>query len=764
VRIAIDIDSTLHHHWPLVAAAARRRFGVELPYDEQFPWADRPLSDEQLRACIEDTHSDEAIAGARPYPDAVETVNGWYDQGHEIHVTSHRAERSVAATRRWLGDIGLRHHELWCGDDKVAHCRRTGIGLLIDDSPGNLLRAVDAGILAATLRHPWNEDVRDAASVITAADWRELARLLEPVLDEARPSTPPGALRARSHMRSAGKDSAGGATIDVLIAGGGPFGLMLANELGRRGISVALFDAKPSTAVNPQANATQARTMEHYRRLGFADEVRSLGLPEDFPTDIAYFTRFTTHELARFRLPSAREARERVTTLSGSWSAAELPHRVSQKYVEQVLRRHAEALPGVSIDYGWRLTEFAETAHAVTGTVAPADGGARRRITARYLVGADGARSDIRKRLEIVWTGETGVVRDFFGGRMYAIHLRSPAFYDVVPHPPAWMNVTFNRDRRAFMAAVDGKGEFAFHTQLREGVDREQTSAAGAAGLFHAAVGARIDATVLSCDTWTAGHALVAERFGRGRVLLGGDAAHLFTPAGGLGYNTAVEDAVNLGWKLAAAVRGVAGPRLVESYELERRPAAVRNTGYARAFAESLGRFVAQAGLEDDGPLGERLRREAGHYLEKHGRAEFDIPGITFGTRYAASPVIAYDGSPAAPDSANSYEPSASPGGRAPHLWLDEGLSLFDTFGFEWTLLRLGPAPPHGARLVEAARRLAIQLDVVDVPSKEALDLYEAPLALIRPDQVVAWRGFDDAGADAVARVAVGYGVDHARR
>ena len=139
-------------------------------------------------------------------------------------------------------------------------------------------------------------------------------------------------------------------SVDVLIAGGGPFGLMLANELGRRGVTAALFDAKSSTAFNPQANATQARTMEYYRRLGFADEVRSLGLPDDFPTDIAYFTRFATYELARFRLPSAREARERVKRLSGSWSAAELPHRESQKYVEQVLRRHAEALPGVSIN------------------------------------------------------------------------------------------------------------------------------------------------------------------------------------------------------------------------------------------------------------------------------------------------------------------------------------------------------------------------------------------------------------------------------
>src|SRR4051794_33797850 len=244
---------------------------------------------------------------------------------------------------------------------------------------------------------------------------------------------------------------------------------MLANELGRRGVSAALFDAKPSTAVNPQANATQARTMEHYRRLGFADEVRGLGLPEDFPTDIAYFTRFTTYELGRFRLPSAREARERVATMSGSWSAAELPHRVSQKYVEQVLRRHAEALPGVFIEYGWRLGEFAETADAVIATVEPVDGGVQRRIAATYLVGGDGARSDVRKRLGIAWTGETGVVRDFFGGRMYAIYLRAPRFYDMSPHPPAWMNVTFNRDRRAVIAAVDGQGEVAVHTPLREG-------------------------------------------------------------------------------------------------------------------------------------------------------------------------------------------------------------------------------------------------------------------------------------------------------
>jgi 2-polyprenyl-6-methoxyphenol hydroxylase-like FAD-dependent oxidoreductase len=543
---------------------------------------------------------------------------------------------------------------------------------------------------------------------------------------------------------------------DVLIAGGGPFGLMLANELGRRGVSVALVDAKPSTASNPQANATQARTMEHYRRLGFADEVRRLGLPEDFPTDIAYFTRFATHELARFALPSAREARERVRRLGGSWSAAELPHRVSQKYIEQVLRRHAEALPGVSVRYGWRLVDWAEREEGVHARVTEVDGERVGDVTARFLVGADGARSLVRKRLGIEWTGETGVVRDFFGGRMHAIYLAAPAFYDVVPHAPAWMNVTFNRDRRAFMAAVDGRGEFAFHTQLRDGEDETRITDADALEMFRAAVGAEIDATVLARGTWTAGHALVAERFGSGRVVLGGDAAHLFTPAGGLGYNTAIEDAVNLGWKLASVLDGSGGPELLRSYELERRPAAVRNTGFARGFAESLGDLRPQPGLEADGPAGEALRRAAGAYLERHGRAEFDIPGITFGTRYDGSPVIVADGSAPPHDAANVYVPSASPGGRAPHLWLDDGRSLFDAFGFEWTLLRLGASPPRGERLVRAAAALGAALETVDVSAPDARELYEAPLALIRPDGVVAWRGADDADAAEVMAVVTG--------
>ena len=114
---------------------------------------------------------------------------------------------------------------------------------------------------------------------------------------------------------------------------------MLANELGPRGVRCLLVDMKPGTAFNPQANATQARTMEHFRRLGIAQDIRSQGLPADYPTDIAYFTRYTRYELARLRLPAAKRAVEDIRGMGGSWSAAELPHRVSQKYVVACLRR-----------------------------------------------------------------------------------------------------------------------------------------------------------------------------------------------------------------------------------------------------------------------------------------------------------------------------------------------------------------------------------------------------------------------------------------
>lgn len=529
-------------------------------------------------------------------------------------------------------------------------------------------------------------------------------------------------------------------TASVLIVGGGPCGLMLANELGRRGVSAILVDEKPGTAFNPQANATQARSMEHYRRLGFADEIRREGLPADYPTDVAYFTRYTGYELARFQLPSSSRAGELVKGMSGSWSAAELPHRVSQKYVEAVLRRHAERLPGIRLSYGHRLISYVESDDGVVAEIECLDDNSRFQVRADFLVGADGPRSMVRQSLGIVYGGETGAQRDFMGGRMLAVYLRSPGFYASIPHAKAWMYNCFNGDRRAFMASVNGRDEFAFHTQLRPDEDESAITIDEAKAAFQRACGAPIDCEVLSFLTWTAGHALVANGMQRGRVFLGGDAAHLFTPTGGLGYNTAIEDAVNLGWKLASVVKGVSPAGLLDSYEVERRPVALRNTDYARRFADSLGLFAPAPDIEDATKAGGEARRIAGVYLEQHARAEFNIPGVTFGGRYDGSPIIVPDGSQPPPDAANVYVPSACPGGRAPHAWLEDGVSLYDLFGFEWTLLQFGEVMSAHASFAETIRAIGVDVKLVTLP-KSLRDLYQADLALIRPDQIVAWRG-----------------------
>lgn len=187
MRIAIDIDSTLHHYWDQLARAAKRRFGLDLPYEDQVTWSVPLLRPGQLHALIAETHCESNVLAARPYPQAVETVRAWHEAGHFIHVTSHRAEEAHDCTARWLEAIDLPYDELYCSFDKITRCREIGIDVLVDDSPVNLARAIDAGIVAATLRHPWNRDLCEEDDVVCADDWPGLAAALEPVLTAGAP-------------------------------------------------------------------------------------------------------------------------------------------------------------------------------------------------------------------------------------------------------------------------------------------------------------------------------------------------------------------------------------------------------------------------------------------------------------------------------------------------------------------------------------------------------------------------------------------------
>ena len=182
-RIALDIDSTLHHYWDLLDELARERYGVELDYHEQTSWSITKLEPEQLSALVRETHSEENVLAAEPYPDAVETVRAWHDQGHWIHVTSHRRTSTYEATAAWLERIGLPYDDLHCSFDKVPRCVELGIQVLVDDSPVNIAKARDEGIVPATIIHPWNEEIVETDGVIGARDWRALRTALDPVLE-----------------------------------------------------------------------------------------------------------------------------------------------------------------------------------------------------------------------------------------------------------------------------------------------------------------------------------------------------------------------------------------------------------------------------------------------------------------------------------------------------------------------------------------------------------------------------------------------------
>ena len=184
-RIALDIDSTLHPYWDLLQRVVKERYGVDLPYEEQRDWGITVLERDAMVHCVEETHSDENIAAGVPYPDAIETVRDWHAQGHWIHVTSHRRVSTYDATAAWLEAIGMPYDDLHCSFDKVPRCVELGIDVLVDDSPINIAKARAAGIVAATIIHPWNEELVGRDGVIGAADWKELRRELEPALQPA---------------------------------------------------------------------------------------------------------------------------------------------------------------------------------------------------------------------------------------------------------------------------------------------------------------------------------------------------------------------------------------------------------------------------------------------------------------------------------------------------------------------------------------------------------------------------------------------------
>ena len=545
-------------------------------------------------------------------------------------------------------------------------------------------------------------------------------------------------------------------SVPVCVVGGGPVGMNLVLNLAALGVRSILVNTDPESLQQPRGSTQNARTLEHYRRLGLASQIRKLGLPPDQPTDVTYSTRTNGWELARIKMPSESAKMRRVQAASVTDQVPEPILRCNQMYVERFVLDHLKTVANVELRFGWRCVEWVEQADGVTVDIEDTVSGTVERISCLYLVGCDGGQSFVRRKLDIHYSGEGGAKNmAYLSGMMVSTHLYSPAFFKLFSDKLGWQQWTVNASIRSNMVILNGKDELILLTQLPNPDQKPDDNLI--AQRFVAAVGQSIDFKILAHWTWTPGRALVADSYGRGRVVLAGDSVHLFTPTGGFGMNTGVDDAANLGWKLAALVQGWGGPNLLASYEAERRPIGIRNTSMAKSFSRNVGSLPVPPEIEEDSPHGAAAREATGQILQTFTE-EFASIGIQLGARYNNSAIIISDGTAPPPDDPFKYVPSACPGGRAPHAWLRDRTSLFDHFGSGFTLLLLPGRHDEGDAFMAAAAEHKIPLKRYSVDLPEMRDLYGAGIALIRPDQHVAWRG--DRGpehAGTTLRTVVGY-------
>ncbi|MDB5641046.1 MAG: hypothetical protein JWN07_363 [Hyphomicrobiales bacterium] len=514
-------------------------------------------------------------------------------------------------------------------------------------------------------------------------------------------------------------------TTFVLIVGGGPVGMSAALELGARGVPAILVTENLDTARHPKCNLTNARSMEHFRRLGLSQTLRSTGLPPELPRESAYVTRFCGQEFGRLPRPLML------------YPTPELPNFISQIRLEEQLRGACESR-GHDLRFGQRLVSFEDRDGGIEALVENVQDGARRTIRASYMLAADGASSLARKSLDVAMRGESGdEQRAFMGGTMLSYYIEAPELLDASGRRPAQMTWIINRDLRAMMYAQDARTRWVVHVQVPTGVDWREVDANAT---IRAMLGADVPVTIISGGPWRGGLALVADRYRVGRVFLAGDAAHLFTPLGGFGMNTGIGDVMNLGWKLAAVHQGWGGDALLDSYEDERRPIGLRNREIGVHCSRIMDRWVLPDALEADGPEGETARAVFGEQVVREDRVQYYTVGLQLGERYA-SQIVTGDGADTPPDDWEKVWPSAFPGSRAPHVMLD-GAPLFDKFGSGFTLLM------HGSDAVAIAEAGA-PLTIVSL-DEAAAQAYPRKFTLVRPDQHVAWHG-DEAGEIAAA-------------
>lgn len=516
----------------------------------------------------------------------------------------------------------------------------------------------------------------------------------------------------------------------VLIVGAGPVGLALAGDLAWRGVASILVDRGSGTVGQPRMDMVGVRTMEFCRRWGIVDWVHQAGYNRSYPQDCAWVTSLNGYEFGREVFAAPQDEKPPA-------QSPQKRERCPQNFFDPVLSRFARESGRVEMRYGTELVGFEDRGDHVLAHLEDVSTQERSQVQAAFLVGCDGGASTVRQSLGIAMSGEpvltytTNAV--FRCAGLEQLHDKKPGYRFIFIGPEGtW----------ATLVAINGRDQWRFSLvgdEQRRAVSEEEMRRA-----IVRAVGRDFEFEVLSILPWVR-RQLVADSYGAGRVFLAGDAVHLTSPTGGFGMNTGILDAVNLSWKLAAVMQGWGGRHLLDSYEIEQRPVAIRNVSEA---SDNLKRMLSPRILKPDprvfdasDPQVEQARIEYGRRYTEMMRREWFSIGIHLGYVYEGSNIVIPDGTPRPPDEVQTYTQTARPGSRAPHVWLEPGRSTLDLFGRGFVLLRLGAQAPAATELEAAARDAGVPLERVQIEHAQAEQVYGRKLVLVRPDGQVAWRG-----------------------
>ncbi len=522
----------------------------------------------------------------------------------------------------------------------------------------------------------------------------------------------------------------------VLVVGAGPVGLTLALDLAWRGIDVTVVETRPCGEPPPaKCNHVAARTMEVYRRLGIAGEIRNTGLPGDYPNDISFRTTFTGMELARIPIP----CRNHRYTASGGpdtgWPTPEPPHRINQIYLEPILSERAAATARISLYWHTEFKDLLQNETGVTATLENIGSGETIHASCDYLVGCDGGSSAVRRSIGGHLTGDAVLQR------CQSSFVRAVDLIQMQSEAAAWSTISLNPRRSGNVYAIDGRELWIIHNYLREeetdfdSVDRDHSirMILGVDDQFHY--------DTLAHEDWI-GRRLVADRFRDRRVFICGDAAHIWVPYAGYGMNAGIADATNLSWLLAAHLNGWAADAVLDAYECERLPITDQVSRFVMNHTHAMvrQRRAVPDNIELPGPEGDAVRKEMGRHAYDLNVQQYCAAGLNFGYFYEDSPIISHEAQTPPAYSMATFTPSTLPGCRLPHFFFKDGRSLYDALGPEFTLLRLN-SMIDVSPILAAADLHDVPLQVLDiVPGSHTVD-YDHGLVLCRPDQHVAWRG-----------------------